>query len=584
MIRGMGVRGAVAVNVITMIGIGPLITIPLVLANLHGSLALVAWIVGAGIALCDGLVWAELGSLYPGSGGTYVYLRETFGSQTLGRMLAFLFTWQIVLSAPLLLASGYIGFAHYAGYLWPPLASNTLWQGIVAAGVGILTLALLYRPIGAIAAISSALAGVAIATLAAVIAASITHFNAAQAFSTDHTASLGAALLAGLGPALVITLYDYYGYAQSCTLGDEVHSPARVLPRSVIISVLGVAALYIALQAGVLGVVRWQELVPAHAGAPPPDAAGFVASTVLERVWGTWPARIGTLAILLTAFASTFGNLLGYSRIPYAAARDGVFLKPFASLHRSGRFPYVALLTIGLLALPACFFSLGDVIAALTAGLVVIQNLAQIAVLFALRARGIVAPYRMRLFPLPALLAAAGWAYIFVSAGTWPIAFGLVTLAAGTIVYLWRARVRAQWPFAQAAAALFVVACALAYARPVAAAWSSSAILERHGFPVFTVSGKPFFVYGAAFFYERLPRDRWRPSMEALRGLGINTLDLYVPWNWHELSDGDFDFSGRTSPRRDLREVIRLAREFDFKIILRPGPVIRNEWRNGGYP
>ncbi len=121
------------------------------------------------------------------------------------------------------------------------------------------------------------------------------------------------------------------------------------------------------------------------------------------------------------------------------------------------------------------------------------------------------------------------------------------------------------------------------------AAWSlprygHSAIAQRNGYPVFTVDGKPFFVYGAAFFYERLPRDRWRDSMLRLRALGINTLDLYVPWNWHELSDGNFDFDGHTSPRRDLREVLRLARELHFAIILRPGPVIRNEWRNGGYP
>ncbi|MGB8205878.1 MAG: amino acid permease, partial [Candidatus Baltobacteraceae bacterium] len=153
MIRGIGLRGAVAVNVITMIGIGPLITIPLVLTDLHGSLALAGWVVGAAIALCDGLVWAELGSLYPGSGGTYVFLRETFGRNTLGRLLAFLFAWQIVLAAPLVLASGYIGFAHYAAYLWPALAGDARLQGAVAALVGILTLFALYRPIGRIASL-----------------------------------------------------------------------------------------------------------------------------------------------------------------------------------------------------------------------------------------------------------------------------------------------------------------------------------------------------------------------------------------------------------------------------------------------
>jgi basic amino acid/polyamine antiporter, APA family len=588
MIRGIGLRGAVAVNVITMIGIGPLITIPLVLAQLHGSVALVAWVVGAVIALCDGLAWAELGSLYPGSGGTYVFLREAFGRERWGRLLAFLFAWQIVFSAPLVLASGYIGFAHYAGYLWPALASDAVLQGIAGAAVGVLTLVLLYRSIDVVGALGIGLAGVAVATLATVIAAAATHFNPARALAADPHVGFLSAVGAGLGPALVITLYDYYGYGQSCTISDEVRTPVRVLPRSVLLSIVLVGLLYVALQVGVLGVVPWAELVATGPGGTVPDVANYVASTVVERVWGSLPARIVTLAILATAFASTFGNLLGYSRIPYAAAVDGLFFRPFAKLHERGRFPYVALAVIGLLALPACFLSLGDVINALTTGLVIIQSIAQLAAVAALRARGVRAPYRMWLYPLPALLALAGWVYIFFSAGPKAIAFGILSLLVGIVAFLWRARRSAQWPFAaKAAAIVLAVAGATFGLAPVpaaAATWGHASTVERDGQPVFEVDGKPFFLYGAAFFYERLPRDQWQPSMAALRNLGINTLDLYVPWNWHELSDGDFDFDGRTSPRRDLDEVLRLAKAYNFKILLRPGPVIRNEWRNGGYP
>lgn len=197
---------------------------------------------------------------------------------------------------------------------------------------------------------------------------------------------------------------------------------------------------------------------------------------------------------------------------------------------------------------------------------------------------------------MPALIGSIGWNVILFSSGTIAILFGKMSLAAGVAVFTLYARRAAQWPFAKIAAALAALAIvvvggvhrASANARsivPPSPSFGSSAIVQRGGSPVFTVHGKPFFVYGAAFFYERLPRETWRTAMAELRyGLHINTLDLYVPWNWHELRDGDFDFTGRTNPRRDLREVLRLARAFGFKLIVRPGPVIRNEWRNGGYP
>ena len=206
------------------------------------------------------------------------------------------------------------------------------------------------------------------------------------------------------------------------------------------------------------------------------------------------------------------------------------------------------------------------------------------------------APYRMWLFPLPAFFALVGWIYIFCSAGPIAIAFGVISLGAGILAYLVLAGVRLQWPFG-AGTAIVIALCALggllaparASAAPVAIpspmpAFTHAAIVEHDGFPVFEVDGQPFFIYGAAFFYERLPQSEWARSMRALRSLGFNTLDLYVIWNWHELSDGNFDFNGRTSPRRDLRSLLKLARQEHFKLLVRPGPVIRNEWRNGGYP
>jgi amino acid transporter len=447
LIRGMGLRGAIAVNVISMIGIGPLITIPLVLTALHGPLSLAGWLAGALLAICDGLVWAELGALMPGSGGTYGYLLEVFGRARWGRLLAFLFVWQTMFFAPLTLASGYIGFANYAGYLFPGIAASHAANVALAIAVGVVTLFALYRTIGTISRIGIALAGAAILTLGCIIAASYAHFSAAQAFALPAQDSIWGGLRAGLGQALIIAAYDYFGYSQANSIGDEIVEPSRTLPRSIVISIVLVATLYVAMQIGVLGALPWRSVVAGADGNLPP-LGQHLASAIVERAFGSGAAGAVTLLILVTAFASVYGVLLGSSRIPYAAAVDGVFLQPFARVHRTGRFPDVALLAIGALALPACFFPLDQVINALTTGIVLIQSIAQIAALALVRARGIRSPYRMWLYPVPPLIALAGWLFLFASAGTGAIVFGIATLAAGAGAYALRAAARREWPFA----------------------------------------------------------------------------------------------------------------------------------------
>src|SRR6267378_2767940 len=151
MVRRFGLLHATALNMTNMIGIGPFITIPLLMSALGGPQAMLGWAIALIIVLCDGMVWSELGAALPGSGGSFGYLRHGYGAATVGRLMGFLFVWQFILSGPLEIASGYIGFSQYLGYIWKGITPRQTM--LVVAVVGLVNLALLYRRIKSIAAI-----------------------------------------------------------------------------------------------------------------------------------------------------------------------------------------------------------------------------------------------------------------------------------------------------------------------------------------------------------------------------------------------------------------------------------------------
>src|SRR6184192_4724862 len=332
--RRFGLVQATALNMNNMIGIGPFITILLLMTALGGPQAMLGWIVALVIVLCDGMVWSELGAAMPGSGGSFVYLRQAFGAERVGRLMGFLFVWQFVLSGPLEIASGYIGFSQYLGYIWKGITARQTM--LVVTIVGLANLALLYRRITSIAAITVTLWIGTIVTASVVVVTGALHFDHRVAFNFPpgaFTFSLG--FLLGLGAASRIGVYDYLGYYDVCYIGDEVRDPGRVIPRSIVISTIAVAAIYFAINLSIIGVVPWRTFVP----APDHLESTFVVSLFMERIYGSGVATILTAMILWTAFGSVFALLLGYSRVPYAAARDGYFFKVFARLHPSGGFP-----------------------------------------------------------------------------------------------------------------------------------------------------------------------------------------------------------------------------------------------------
>jgi amino acid transporter len=443
--RRFGLVHATALNMINMIGIGPFITIPLLMTALGGPQAMLGWMVALVIVVCDGMIWSELGAAMPGSGGSFGYLREAFGSERFGRLMAFLFVWQFILSGPLEIASGYIGFSQYLSYIWHGASRRALF--LICAAVGVVNIVLLYRRITSIAKITVSLWVGTLATTVAVIASGLLRFDPAIAFDVPPDAfrfSLG--FLLGLGAAARIGVYDYLGYYDVCYIGDEVHDPGRVIPRSILISTVAVAVIYFGINLSIIGVVPWREFVPA--GQHP--ESNFIVSIFMQRIYGTGVATVFTLMILWTAFGSVFALLLGYSRIPYAAARDGYFFKAFARLHPVKGFPHISLLVLGVISIVACLFSLGVVIDALIATRILVQFIGQVVGLVRLRRTrpDMPRPYRMWLYPVPAGVALIGWLFIFVTTDVRVIAFGVGILAAGVVCFLLWSRHLRQWPFA----------------------------------------------------------------------------------------------------------------------------------------
>jgi len=393
LVRGIGLGSATALNMIDMIGVGPFITIPLIVTVMGGPQAMLGWVLGAVLAICDGLVWAELGAAMPGSGGSYRYLQEIYGPQKLGRLVSFLFIWQLSFSAPLSIASGAVGLSQYAAFFWPGLErvwSTHTWNAplplagtlqltwvampatLVAIGVCMLTAFLLYRRITAISRLSKVLWAGVMATIGWIIVAGLTHFNAQRAFDLPPGAfSFSRGFFYGLGGAMLIAAYDIGGYYNVCFLGDEVKEPAKNIPRALFLSILAVVCLYILMNVSILGVIPWREMTQMGAA----NSKLYVVSTLMARVYGHGAGSVVTVLVMWTAFASVFSLTLGYSRVPYAAALDGNYFRVFARVHPVHKIPYVSVLALAAVAALFCFLRLADLIAALVVIRILLQYL-----------------------------------------------------------------------------------------------------------------------------------------------------------------------------------------------------------------
>jgi amino acid transporter len=454
--RRIGLRAAVALNMLEMIGVGPFITLPLVIAAAGYRLSVWAWVLGAAIAVADGLVWAELGAAFPRAGGSYAFLREIYGPERAGNWLSFLYVWQVSFTAPLSIASGCIGLSSFLGVFWPgldgaPFAALPMlhYSSFTAAAACLLVTALLYRNLSSVTRLAWVLFAGVLAAIAGVIVSGFAHAAATGGWHMPASPALPLAVaLGGLAQATLITTYDFWGYYNICFLGSEVRQPERTIPRAILLSVLFVSAFYVAMNLAALPSLR--------------DAASHVAESAMVRVqlvadiahsaFGRWAGYTIAALIVWTAFASVFSLLLGYSRVPYAAARDGNYFRYLAAVHPKHGIPHRSLIALGLVAAGFCFFSLAQVITMLVITRILLQFFLQQVGVMLLRIQRpeLPRPFKMPLYPLPPLVAIAGFVFILVNRSHALGGLGVAAAIAlsGTLIYLFRAGRLGQWPFA----------------------------------------------------------------------------------------------------------------------------------------
>jgi fructoselysine transporter len=438
--RGLGLKEAVALNMIEIVGIGPFVVSSLVIKAMGGPQAMIAWLAGALLATLDGFVWSELGAAMPKAGGTYVFLREAYGPGRWGRLMSFLFVWQTLIQAPLTVASAAIGFSDYATYIYP----FNKWEAkALSGGLVVVLVILLYRKIATIGKISVFLWVGVVGTMLWLIWGGIRHFDSKLAFDFPPGAfQFSSMWFAGLGAAMVSTIYSYLGYYNICHLGGEIRDPEKNIPRGIFLSIAGITVLYLAMQTGFLGVVPWREA----------QNSPFLASLFVERLYGHAAARFVTAMVLWIAMASVFSVLLGYSRVPYSAALDGNFLPVFARVHPTKHFPHVSLLFLGSMSFAfSLTLKLKTAIAAILAMRLLVQFIGQAVGVMLLRRRlgSKKLPFKMWFYPVPAVLTMLAWGWLFWHTGS-VRKWGLLEIGLGVIAFLvWTRGVR-QWPFGPA--------------------------------------------------------------------------------------------------------------------------------------
>jgi len=423
--RKINLLQATAINMIDMVGIGPFVVMPFVVSQFNNGLFLWAWIFGAITAFIDAMIWSELGAAYPLAGGTYNFHRIAYGEKY-GKLMSFLFVWQTSIQAPLVVASGSIGFAQYLTYI---IELTPIQEKIISGSLVILVFILLYRKIETIGKISVVLGTIVVLTILWIIISGLMHQqHPVKLLPEGEESFFTYAFWGAIGHGSVKTVYSYLGYYNVCHLGGEIKRPEINIPRSIFISIAGIAVLYLLMNISVMGVIRWQSVL---------EGDKYLVSAFMESIYGYKAGVVITVLILCVAFSSLFAVVLGYSRVPYAAAVDGNFFAVFSKLHPTKNFPYISLIFLCALGFVfSLFMKLSQVISSILAMRILIQFIAQGVGVVLLRNRfgSKHLPFKMFLYPAPVIISIVIWLFLFISTG-WFALWGSLIALAGVIVY-----------------------------------------------------------------------------------------------------------------------------------------------------
>lgn len=429
--RSLNLTQSTVLNMIDMVGIGPFITLPIILIAFPGKFSVIPWLIGAIVALADGLVWGELGAAWPEAGGSYVFLQKLYKGKT-GRVMSFLYVIQTTLHLPLVLTSAAIGFVNYARYIAP----LGFWGSkLVMISLVLLVVFMLYRKILNVSRIGIVLSVVVVGLLLWTIVTGAIGYDA-------HIMSANSAVSGKLGDFNTLafwflvgnytskTLYAYLGYYNVCNLGSEIKNPSRNIPRSIVISIAGIAVLYLLMQWMIAGSVPGDRIL--NENVP-------VIAILFQQVYGKRVADIATIVLLVVAASSLFALMLGYSRIIYAAARDGMHFKVFAHLHPTKNFPDYTLLIFGAVAIVFCmiFSKPSAVFGFIVVTRIFIQFVPQAigVILLRIRKRTAELKFRMPLYPFTPVFSALVWTFVFLTSGYRYLASGLGIIVIGLVLY-----------------------------------------------------------------------------------------------------------------------------------------------------